>query len=258
MSTFDTRLQGHVLHVRFGTPGAHNLMRDEWFTDLDAVLRATAADPQVRCLLLSAEGKSFSSGGDLQAFLDGPFAEGGAMETGLARCLQTLETFDKPIVACVHGAAIGGGATLLLHCDFVYAEEGTSFQFPFTRIGIVPELGSTALLSQHAGRRLATELLLLARPFDAATAVRAGLISEALAGEAAAQRAQETAAALAALPPAALRSTKRLLRRAVEPAYARAWRDECQALEVRFAGAEVQEACSAFLAKRAPDFSRFS
>lgn len=258
MSTFRTRLDGHILHLRFGAPGAHNLMRDEWFADLDAVLHDATANPQVRCLLLSAEGKSFSSGGDLQAFLNGPFPEGGAMDTGLARCLQTLEGFAKPIVACVHGAAIGGGATILLHCDFVYAKEGTSFQFPFTRIGIVPELGSTVLLAQHAGRRLATELLLLARPFDAATAVRAGLASEALPAPEAERRAQETAAALAALPPAALRSTKRLLRRAVEPAYARAWRDECQALETRFAGAEVQEACSAFLAKRAPDFSRFS
>lgn len=257
MGTFTTELQGHIMYLRFGAPGAHNVMRDEWFADLESALRHASGNPQVRSIHLSAEGKSFSSGGDLQAFLSDPFPQG-VMNSALASCLAYLETFDKPIVAVAHGAAVGGGTTLLLHCDFVYAEPSTSFQLPFTRLGIVPELGSTWLLPRFAGQRLATELLLLGRTFDAATAQRAGIINEALARPDLDQRAEETAKALAALPPSSVRATKRLLKKAHGDQLATAWRDECAGLETCLAGAEANEACRAILDRRQPDFSRFA
>jgi enoyl-CoA hydratase/carnithine racemase len=256
MGTFATRQEGRVLHLRFGAPSSLNLMTDEWFADLERALRAAGDDPQVRSVCLSAEGRSFSGGGDLKGFLAGPWREG-VLSSGLARCLELLERFDKPIVAAVHGAAIGGGVTVLLHCDFVYAEPETRFQLPFTRIGIVPELGSTFLLPQFAGQRLALELVLLGRPFDAATALRAGIVNEVTAAGQARARAEETAGALAQLPPGSLRSAKRLIKSARGGDYATAWRDECRALEKCLAGEEVREACRAFLEKREADFSRF-
>lgn len=256
MGTFVSQREGRVLHLRFGAPGSHNLMTDEWFGDFEEALRAAGGDPQVRCVCLSAEGRSFSGGGDLKAFLGGPWPEG-VLQSRLARCLEFLEEFDKPIVAAVHGAAIGGGTTVLLHCDFVYAEPDVRFQLPFTRIGIVPELGSTFLLPLFAGQRLALELLLLGRPFDAATALRAGIVNEIAPAGQVRQLAGQTAEALAQLPPASVRSAKRLVKSARGADYPSAWRAECAALERSFAGGEVKEACKAFLEKREPDFSRF-
>lgn len=256
MGTFTTELRDHIMFLRFGAPGAHNVMRDDWFADFEGALRDASTNPLVRSIHLSAEGRSFSSGGDLQAFLCDPFPQG-VMNSALARCLAYLETFEKPIVAVVHGAAVGGGTTLLLHCDFVYAEPSTTFQLPFTRLGIVPELGSTWLLSHHAGQRLATELLLLGRPFDAATAQKAGIVSDTLARPELEQRAEDTARALAALPPSSVRATKRLMKKAQGERLATAWRDECRALETCLAGDEAREACRAVLERRQPDFSQF-
>lgn len=257
MSTFTQDVSGHVMYLRFGQPGAHNPMRDDWFEELTQILKNAKVDPDVRCIHLSAEGKSFSSGGDLQAFNKGAFPNG-ALNSSLAACLEEFESFDKPIVAVVHGAAIGGGATLLLHCDFVYAEAEVTFQLPFTRVGVVPELGSTFLLALHAGQRLATELILLGKPFNATTAQQAGLVNEVLTGTDLQERAKETARALASLPPASMRHTKALLKRALRNGYADAWRAELLELERRFESDELREACAAVMEKRKPDFSRFS
>ncbi|HUN91967.1 MAG TPA: enoyl-CoA hydratase-related protein [Burkholderiaceae bacterium] len=257
MATFEARREHQVLHLRFGAPDRHNLMSDAWFGDFESALRGAAADAAVRCVCLAAVGKSFSAGADLEFFLKGPWPQG-ALNSQLARCLELLEGFEKPIVAAVHGSAIGGGTTVLLHCDFVYAAPGTKFQLPFTRLGIVPELGSTFLLPRFAGQRLATELLLLGRAFDVATAVRAGIVNEEVPAEQLLQRAGDTAAALAALPPQSLRLTKRLVKQAAGGDYPTAWRRECEGLQATIGGAEMREACHAFLEKREPDFSRFA
>lgn len=256
MSTFEAHRRGRVLHLSFGAPDQHNLMSDVWFGDLDEALNAASEDPDIRAICLSAEGKTFCSGGDLKGFLEGPWPEG-AMRSKFARCLERFEVFDKPLVAAVHGAAVGGGATLLLHFDFVYAEPDTSFQFPFTNIGVVPELGSSYLLPLFAGQRLAADLLLLGRPFDAATALKAGLVNDLVPLSELLPKAMETAEALAALPPASLRATKLLLKSARRGGYAEAWRAECFSLEKCFGGEELREAAQAFLEKRKPDFSRF-
>jgi enoyl-CoA hydratase/carnithine racemase len=257
MSTFQATRTGHVMELRFGAPGSLNLMSDAWFGELADALQGALDDEATRVVTLQSASATFSAGGDLQEFLKSPWASGGILESGLARGLQALGDFDKPLVAAVRGVAIGGGCTLLQHCDFVYAAPGTRFQLPFTQIGIVPELGATWLLAQCAGLRLATELVLLGRPFDAATAQRAGLVNEVVADDALAARVAETAAALAALPPASVRETKRLLKAAHRAQYTQAWHDECAALERTFRGAELQEAARAFLEKRRPDFSGF-
>ncbi len=257
MSLLRSERRGHVLHLTSGGPGAYNFMTDAWFSELTAALNTAQDDPQVRCVLLSAEGKMFSGGADLTVFNDQPWPQG-VMASGLAACMERMETFQKPIVAAVHGAAIGGGSTLLLHCDIVYAEAGTRFQLPFTQIGIVPELGSTWLLPLFAGPRLAADLLLRGEPFDAVTALKAGLITAIMEGEDTFRRAQDTAQRLASLAPAAMRATKGLLKASQRESFSAAWRAECAALERCFAGGEAQEAREAFFAKRRPDFSRFS
>lgn len=256
MEGFTAQAEGRVLHVTFGRDGELNLMDDAWFGELDRALGRAQADDEVRIVLLSARGPGFCAGADLRRLQAGPGPEV-VLGSGFARCLHQLAGFDKPLVAAVSGAAIGGGSTLLLHCDFAYATAETRFQLPFTQIGIVPELGCTHLLPLFAGMRLASELLLLGRPFDAATAVRAGIVNELVTAEALLPRARETAEALAALPPGAMRATKRVMKAAQREGVTRAFREEGQALEACFAGEEVKEACSAFLAKRKPDFSRF-
>ncbi len=253
---FTATTEHKVLHLRFGQPGVRNLMDDVWFDTLEAHLAAAAGDPAVRVVLLSAEGDAFCSGANLKSVQHGLLAEDYA-QSALARLLRRLTSFDKPIVAAVHGLAIGGGTTLLLHCDFVYAAEGTRFQLPFARLGLVPEFGSSYLLPLNAGMRLASQLVLLGEPFDPETALRAGLVTAVVPREALLARARETADTLAQMAPGPIRRAKQLLRQGHQAALDAALAAEGQALQESVQSPELAEAVTAFIEKRAPDFSRF-
>ena len=254
---FNAVLDQHILRLSFGTAGRRNVMSDAWFAALEDHLRQAQGNPVVRVVLLSGQGDAFCAGADLKGLATELFPEGYA-RSALARLLERLADFDKPLVAAVHGAAIGGGSTLLLHCDFVFAAEGTLFQLPFARLGLVPEFGASYLLPLHAGVRLARELVLLAAPFDAHTAKRAGIVSEVVMPQALMAHAQTTAVALALLPPGPLRAAKRLLQAGHRAALAAAFAAEGKALDAAVASPELHEAVDAFLSKRTPDFSRFS
>ena len=89
--------------------------------------------------------------------------------------MNALVDFDKPLIAAAHGAAIGGGTTMLTHCDFVYAGESAKFQMPFINLAVVPEFGSSCAVPARIGHLRAAELILLGLPFDAKRAADLGL-----------------------------------------------------------------------------------
>src|SRR5690606_16058730 len=130
------------------------------------------------------------------------------------RFLQTLAAARKPVVAAVEGHAVGIGTTMLLHCDFAYVAENARLRLPFVDLGLCPEGASTWLLPKIAGTKEAARLLMLGAELDGPGAVRAGIATEAVPAGKAFEAALACARALAAKPPAALRITKRLLRRA--------------------------------------------
>ena len=99
-------------------------------------------------MLWHGAGDSFSAGNDVEDFLKNPPGPG---ESPQARLMNALVDFDKPLIAAVQGAAIGGGTTMLLHCDFVYAGESTKFQMPFINLAVVPEFGSSCLVPPRSG-----------------------------------------------------------------------------------------------------------
>src|SRR5206468_1428517 len=99
----------------------------------------------------------------------------GAGESPQGRLIEALINFDKPIVAAVQGAAIGGGTTMLTHCDFVFAGESAKFQMPFVNLALVPEFGSSFSVPAQIGYVRAAELILLGLPFNAKRAAELGL-----------------------------------------------------------------------------------
>ena len=124
-------------------------------------------------MLLHGEGEAFTAGNDLIDFLQKPWK--GQDLPPAVRFIRAVVNAKKPIVAAVHGATVGIGTTILLHCDLVYAAENTKFLMPFINLGIVPEAGSTVLLPLLVGHQRAAELLMLGVPFNAQRAYELGL-----------------------------------------------------------------------------------
>ena len=204
-------------------------------------------------MLWDGAGDSFSAGNDLEDFLKHPPGPG---ESPQAQLANALLNFDKPLIAAVKGVAIGGGTTLLTHCDFVFAGESAKFQLPFVNLGLVPEFGSTWSLPARAGHIRAAELIMLGLPFDGKVAAEIGLVTRVVPDEQLLATATETAEKLAAKPPAALQACKRLMKRSQREQLEEAIRVENEEFASRVRSAEAKEAFTAFLEKRAPDFKK--
>ncbi|EEF21796.1 Carnitinyl-CoA dehydratase, putative, partial [Ricinus communis] len=130
----------------------------------------------------------------------------------VARCIKAFAEQPKPLVAAVNGAAVGFGATMLLHADWVVAGESAMFRFPFADLGIVPEAGATALLARRVGDLVARDWLMSGRLVGAAEALQRGFVSRVVRDAEVREAAVEYALRLASKPPSALQATRRLLR----------------------------------------------
>jgi enoyl-CoA hydratase/carnithine racemase len=165
---------GSVLRIQFNRPAKKNALTANMYSTVADLINAAARDAGIRVVLLHGAGDSFTAGNDLQDFIKNPPGPGGSPQ---ARLNDALINFRKPLVAAVHGAAVGSGTTMLLYCDFVYAGESARFQLPFINLGLVPEFGSSFLLPLRLGYIRAAELVLLGQPFDAAQAAALGLVT---------------------------------------------------------------------------------
>jgi len=250
-----TELQDRVFTLRFNRLDKKNALTSEMYSACAAALQQADADPAVRVILLAGSSDCFSSGNDLTDFLQRPPS---GDDSPVARFMRALATMQKPVVAAANGIAIGVGTTMLLHCDLVYLGARTRLHMPFVNIGICPEFASTYLLPRLMGHQRAAELLLLAEPFDAVKALELGLANGVVPNEETETRAREAALKLAAQPPAALRTSKALLKRWRGDLVLDAIRVEADAFIPMLGREEAKEAMGAFMQKRKPDFSRFS
>ena len=146
--------------------------------------------------------------------------------------------------------AIGGGTTILTHCDFVYASENTKFQIPFINLALVPEFGSSYSLPRQIGYLQAAELIMLGVPFNAARASELGLVTSVVPEADLLARATETAEALAQKPPVAMRAAKELMKRPIRAQLEEAVNRELAEFAARVRSPETKEAISAFFQKK--------
>ena len=253
MSDILTERSGSLLRIQLNRPATKNAMTSAMYITLADLFNAAAKDDQIRVVLWHGAGDSFCAGNDIGDFLKNP---PGAGESPQALLMKALINFDKPIVAAVQGAAIGGGTTMLTHCDFVFAGESAKFQLPFVNLALVPEFGSTFAIPARAGYLRAAELILTGQSFDARRAVELGLVTRVVPNQELLATATDTAQKLAQKPPAALRACKRLMKQSTRGQLERAVKLEMEEFSVRVRSAEAKEAFTAFLEKRRPDFTR--
>lgn len=254
MSGILTEVKDRVLRIEIARPDKKNALTQAMYGAMADALAAAERDPGVRAAMIHGTRDCFTAGNDLKDFLVRPPR---TQETPVFRFISALPVFGKPLIAAVNGAAVGIGTTMLLHCDLVYAAPGAKFQLPFVSLGLVPEAGSSFLLPYIAGYQRAAELLLLGQPFGTDKALAAGFVTEVVPEGELFERARAAALAIAALPPAAVRATKLLMRKRFGARTAEAMEEEGKVFGERLASPEAKEAMTAFLEKRKPDFSRF-
>jgi enoyl-CoA hydratase/carnithine racemase len=242
-----------ILRIELNRPAKKNAMTASMYATLADVFNNADKDQSTRVVLWHGAGDSFCAGNDVEDFLKNPPGPG---ESPQARLMKALIDFDKPLIAAVQGAAIGGGTTMLLHCDFVYAGESAKFQMPFVNLAVVPEFGSSYALPARIGYIRAAELILLGLPFDARRAADLGLATQIVPDQNLLPTATETAQKLATKAPDALRACKRLLKLSFRNQIKAATKAENEEFSAQVRSEDAKEALTAFLEKRPPHFGK--
>ena len=241
-----------VLAITLARPDRRNAITIAMYAALADAIGRAQSDPSLRLITLRGEGEDFTAGNDLADFIAAMPRDG--EEIAVWRLLRALAANELPLIAAVHGNAIGIGTTLLLHCDFVLAEEGTRFLMPFVDLGLVPEAASSLLLPRLAGRRRAARYLLLAESFGPEEASEWGLVTKVVPNGELDRALSEIVAALLDKPAEALRLTQKLLRHGATEELLERFELENGHFAERLQSAEVKEAVTAFFEKRKPDF----
>lgn len=241
-----------VLTLRMNRPEQRNALTGDMATGIAHELEQAAADDAVRVVVISGAGQAFSSGADLTELVgDVDFEE---VMVRASRMLRAIPTLAKPVLAAVHGPAAGVSAGMALACDLVVAAESASFLLPFTRIGLMPDGGTTTTVAASIGRARAMRMGLLAEPLTGREAYDAGLISHLVSDAELETTVAELATRLAAGPPLALAATKRAVNAATLTGFEDTLEREARG-QVLLAGTrDLAEGLGAFLEKREPRF----
>lgn len=235
---------GAVLTLTIDRQDRRNALDTATYAALTEQISLASADLSVSAVILTGAGEHFTAGNDLRDFQ----AERGAGDSAGLTFLRALTTAEVPVIAAVEGYAIGIGVTLLQHCDFVHIGEGATLRMPFVALGLCPEGASSLLMPRLAGRR-AAEWLLQGKAFSAADAHEAGLATSVAPKGQALAAARATAADLARQPPAALRLTKAMMKRANRQAIQETLDYEAQQFRARLQTEEAQAAFAKFFKK---------
>jgi methylglutaconyl-CoA hydratase len=251
--TLQLAFDAGVATIMLNRPEKRNAISFELIDDLVRALDEVAKSDAI-VLILTGTGKAFCSGMDLDNLksLLGRSAEQNVEDSRTMVCLfRSLYEFPKATIAAVNGPAIAGGTGLALLCDFTLAVPEAKFGYTEVRIGFVPAIVSTFLLRQ-VGEKQARDLLLTGRIFDAAAALRLGLVNEIVPAESLMTRARELAALLMQNSPNSMRATKKLLndhaRAEIDQQIEAAMRENAGVRRT----ADFREGISSFLEKRKP------
>ena len=253
--TIRTATLNHVVTIEIARPEKKNALTQAMYTAMAEALIAANADASVRAVLITGQPGIFTSGNDIEDFMQRP--PQGDSASPVARFMTALLDCEKPVVAAVTGAAIGIGTTMLLHCDLVYVSDEARLAMPFVSLGLVPEYASSLLLPALMGHVKAAEKLMLGEPFTGSDAVDCGIANAVLPAGEVVNHARRMAERFNALPPTAVREAKRLMRAPNQARIREVMAAEGALFATRLRSPEAMEAFQAFFQKRQPDFSQF-
>jgi enoyl-CoA hydratase len=243
---------GPVATVTVNRPAALNALDGATLRALLDAFTALAAEPGVRCVILTGAGdKAFVAGADIKAMVAMTPAEAGALGVIAHRLGAVIGEMKAPVIAAVNGFALGGGCELALWCDFIYASRAAKLGMPEVGLGVIPGLGGTQTLPRRIGLSRATELLTTGALVDADEALRLGLVNAVLEPAALMPRVRAVAGAIAARAPLAVAAAKQAARQGLARPLAAGLELERELFAGLFGTADQQEGMRAFVEKRA-------
>jgi 2-(1,2-epoxy-1,2-dihydrophenyl)acetyl-CoA isomerase len=258
---FLVALSGGVLRLTFNRPEFGNAVPAQSVPALIAVFEAAQAEHAVRCILISAKGKVFSAGGDVAGFSKSLEQDrlvrqaDFARRLGLvARLVEAVCAFDRPIVVAMPGAAAGAGLLYPLAADLVIGDVNAAFVFAHQRVGLSPDGGVTSLLPLTVGVRTARMLLLTAAKVDAAEALRLGLLHRMVPTESLEVESLKLARNFAAAPQLAISAAKRLINTGWRNTLAAQLEAEADSIVACVGDPDFAEGVGAFIEKRKTRF----
>ncbi|MEH6944353.1 enoyl-CoA hydratase [Bacillus sp. JJ722] len=254
MQLMSYSIEANVATIMLNSPPA-NALSSQVLQELASVLDVLEDDNQVRVIVIQGEGRFFSAGADIKEFTT--ISSGEEFSKLAARgqnLFERMEQFSKPIIASIHGAALGGGLELAMACHIRFVTETAKIGLPELQLGLVPGFAGTQRLPRLVGAAKAAEMLFTSEPISGKEAVQWGLANAAFGEDELQDAVQKLASKIAAKSPLALKKTIELLNYSKHEQYYKGVQKESESFGEIFVSEDAKEGISAFIEKRQPQF----
>lgn len=255
MEFLSWKVEDGVANITIAHPPANALSRGI-IAEVNSVLDAVEHDDAVRVLVLHGEGRFFSAGADIKEFTG---VESGEEFTKLAsngqQVFERVESFPKPIIAAIHGAALGGGLELAMSCHMRFVTESAKLGLPELQLGLIPGFGGTQRLPRYVGVAKAAEMMFTSEPISGTEAVQWGLANRAFSEETLLEETLNIAKNIAKKSPIALKAAIQTLQYAKHASFYEGIEAEAKSFGTVFVTEDAKEGIQAFIEKREPMFT---
>jgi len=250
------KLDGPLAQIVVNRPKALNALNANVLHSISLALKEIQKDPDNRLVVISGEGdRAFVAGADIHSMKDlGPRALADYVELG-QRVMREIELFPSPVVAAVHGFALGGGLELALACDLIYASSKARFGQPEVNLGIIPGFGGTQRLIHRCGTGAARQLIYSAEIINSDEALRLGLVDKVFAENEYEEKLKQSLDLILSKGSLAVKGAKQVIVRSQEALLLSGLRLEVEKFNELFATADREEGMEAFVQKREPKFT---
>lgn len=254
MAFLTVQKQEGIAVATINRPPANALARS-LILEINELLNTVENDDDVRVIIIRGEGRFFSAGADIKEFTD---VSSGEEFTKLSASGQVvferLERFHKPVLAAIHGAALGGGLELAMACHMRFVAENAKLGLPELQLGLIPGFAGTQRLPRYVGMAKAAEMLLTSKPISGTEAAELGLANQAFSEETLFDEAEKIAKTIAKKSPIAVSAALELLQYAKPSTYDEGVKAEANAFGQVFVSEDAKEGIQAFIEKREPEF----
>ena len=254
MNTLRLNVENQVGYVSINRPPANALATD-LLEDLSTMFDSLEGNEDIRVVVLYGEGKFFSAGADIKEFTTVTSEENFSTLSKKGQNLfERIEQFKKPVIAAIHGAALGGGLELAMACHLRYVTENAKLGLPELQLGLIPGFAGTQRLTRYVGAAKAAEMMFTSEPISGSEAVTKGLANQSFADEELMDKVKIIAGKIAAKSPIALEKAIHLINYAKHERYYQGVEEEAIQFGKIFVTEDAKEGIHAFLEKRLPIF----